>query len=121
MQEIEARSDGAWRPSPGSVYPTLAQLEDEGLVRTQEQGGRKAFTITADGEKVVAEREGATPPWDEVKGDVASEAHELGHLIRQVAIASAQVLKHGSKSQTEAARDLMADTRKKLYGILAED
>src|SRR3954466_13073051 len=49
MQEIEARSEGAWRPSPGSVYPALQQLEDEGLVRAEESGGRRLFTLTDEG------------------------------------------------------------------------
>lgn len=121
MQEIEERTDGVWRPSPGSVYPTLAQLEDEGLVRTHETDGRKEFAITDDGQKVVDERGDAPTPWDEVGADAGAEHQELGHLIRQVAIASSQVLKGGTKPQIEQARDLLADTRKKLYKILAED
>ena len=55
MQEIERRTEGVWRPSPGSVYPALQQLEDEGLVRAQEGGGRKLFELTDDGREYVAE------------------------------------------------------------------
>jgi DNA-binding PadR family transcriptional regulator len=121
MQEIEDRTEGVWRPSPGSVYPTLAQLEDEGLVRTQETDGRKEFTITDAGQKVVDERGDAPKPWDEVNADGGPIQAEVGNLIRQVAIASSQVLKGGSKEQLEAAKELLTDTRKKLYKILAED
>lgn len=121
MQEIESRTDGVWRPSPGSVYPTLAQLEDEGLVRTQETDGRKEFAITDAGQKLVDERGEAPAPWDEVGAEGGSSQGELGHLIRQVAVASSQVLKGGSEAQVQAARDLLVDTRKGLYKILAED
>jgi DNA-binding PadR family transcriptional regulator len=121
MQEIEERTDGVWRPSPGSVYPTLAQLEDEGLIRTQETDGRKEFVITDDGQKIVDERGDAPTPWDEVKTDGGPIQAEVGQLIRQVAIASSQVLKGGSTQQMEAAKELLTDTRKKLYKILAED
>ena len=49
MQEVEERSGGVWRPSPGSVYPALQQLEDEGLIRSQEADGRKLFALTEAG------------------------------------------------------------------------
>ena len=65
MQEIERRSEGAWRPSPGSVYPALQQLEDEGLVRAEESGGRRLFTLTDEGRAYVAENEAELgQPWD---------------------------------------------------------
>src|ERR1700691_2936191 len=65
MQEIEQRSDGVWRPSPGSVYPALAQLEDEGLIRSEDSDGRKRFAITDAGREVIAARpQDAPAPWD---------------------------------------------------------
>src|ERR1700730_16312866 len=67
MQEVEERSDGVWRPSPGSVYPALAQLEDEGLIRTEEADGRKLFALTDAGRKLVAERGTDRPaPWEQM-------------------------------------------------------
>src|SRR5690348_11414750 len=67
MQEIEQRSNGDWRPSPGSVYPALSQLEDEGLVRSEEPGGRKQFTLTDEGRAYVEEhREQLGEPWADV-------------------------------------------------------
>ena len=69
MQEVEERSDGAWRPSPGSVYPALQQLEDEGLVRSEEIDGRKAFQLTDAGRALLAERDPERPaPWEEMSG-----------------------------------------------------
>src|ERR1700685_2648654 len=63
MQEVEQRSDGVWRPSPGSVYPALAQLEDEGLIRARELDGRKLFELTDAGREYVKERgEGKPAP-----------------------------------------------------------
>src|SRR3954471_20452280 len=70
MQEIEQRSDGAWRPSPGSVYPALQQLEDEGLVTTATRDGGRVYELTDAGRTQVDERGDAPAPWDAAKADV---------------------------------------------------
>ena len=78
MQEIEERSGGVWRPSPGSVYPALAQLEDEGLVRSVEHDGRKSFELTDEGRAHVEEHgERFGTPWETVAEGVPAELHEL--------------------------------------------
>src|ERR1039458_7496932 len=65
MQAIDERSNGVWRPSPGSVYPALAQLEDEGLIRSEESEGRKQFVITEAGrEQIAARPQDAPAPWE---------------------------------------------------------
>src|ERR1700730_17648753 len=93
MQEVEERSDGVWRPSPGSVYPALAQLEDEGLIRSQESESRKLFALTDAGQKVVRERDADAPaPWEQMSSDISDQTIELGKLLREVAAASAQVM-----------------------------
>lgn len=121
MQEVEERSDGVWRPSPGSVYPALAQLEDEGLIRSTESDGRKLFAITDDGSARVAERpDDATAPWEQMSGDVSDEAHELIGHGRQVVFAAAQVMRTGSKAQVGKARDVLDTARRELYRILAD-
>src|ERR1700733_1796055 len=98
MQEIEERSDGVWRPSPGSTYPALQQLEDEGLIRAQEQDGRKLFQLTDAGREHVKERgEDKPAPWEQMSDDVSDQAHELGRLIREVASAFTQVVRNGSE------------------------
>jgi DNA-binding PadR family transcriptional regulator len=121
MQEVEERSDGVWRPSPGSVYPALQQLEDEGLIRSQELEGRKLFALTDEGLAYVQERgEDKQAPWEQMSGDVSDQAHELGRLIREVASAFSQVVKTGSEAQMGEARKVLAKTRKDLYRILAD-
>ena len=121
MQEVEERSDGAWRPSPGSVYPALQQLEDEGLIRSQDSDGRKLFALTDEGRASLAERDAEKPaPWEQMSGDVSSEAAELGKLMREVGFAFAQVMRTGSGAQMAKARDVLAATRRDLYRILAD-
>ena len=121
MQEVEERSDGVWRPSPGSTYPALQQLEDEGLIRAQELDGRKLFQLTDAGREYVKERGEEVPaPWEQMSGDVSDQAHELGRLIREVASAFSQVVKTGSEAQMGEARKVLTTTRKDLYRILAD-
>ena len=122
MQTIEERSDGAWRPSPGSVYPTLAQLEDEGLVRSLEREGGKVFELTDAGREHVAGRKDAPPPWNEGEqtGSGGSIA-QLGSIMIQVGKAAWQVGQVGDEEQTARACETLAETRRALYRILAED
>ena len=121
MQDIEERSGGAWRPSPGSVYPVLQQLEDEGLVRTTETDGRKQYELTDAGRDFVAERgDEVPPPWEEMTGTVSDDMREMGNLIKEVALASSQVLRAGSPSQIAEASKVLAETRRSLYRILAD-
>ena len=121
MQEVQERSDGVWRPSPGSVYPALQQLEDEGLIRSVESDGRKLFQLTDEGRAYVKERgEDKPAPWEQMSGDVSDQAHELGKLMREVASAFVQVMKTGSEAQMGEARKILAAARKDLYRILAD-
>jgi DNA-binding PadR family transcriptional regulator len=120
MQEVEDRSEGAWRPSPGSVYPALQQLEDEGLIRSEEIDVRKLFALTDDGRKVVADRDTDRPaPWEQMGDELSDRAHELGKLVRDVAYAFAQVMRTGSDEQIAKAGEVLANTRRDLYRILA--
>jgi DNA-binding PadR family transcriptional regulator len=120
MQEVQERSGGIWSPSPGSVYPALQQLEDEGLIRTQESDGRKLFAITDEGRAAVAERGADRPaPWEQT-GDGAGGVHELGKLMREVASAFMQVMRTGSEGQVAKAAAVLAGTRRDLYRILAD-
>jgi DNA-binding PadR family transcriptional regulator len=122
MQEIEQRSEGVWRPSPGSVYPALQLLEDEGLVRQVEQDGRKLYEVTDEGRAHVAEQgDELAAPWDAVKDDVGEGRRELGQLIRQLAMAMSQVVQAGSEAQVAEAAKVLKDARRALYEILAAD
>ena len=122
MQEIEQRSQGAWRPSPGSVYPALSQLEDEGLVRSTEREGRKQFELTDAGSAhVEAHREELGAPWEQASGDVREGAFELRDLVWQLGAASMQVVQAGSQEQIAKAREVLTEARRALYRILADD
>jgi DNA-binding PadR family transcriptional regulator len=121
MQEVEERSDGAWRPSPGSVYPALQQLEDEGLIRSEETDGRKLLRLTDAGEAHLKDRGEEIPaPWEQMSGDMSDEAVELGKLIREVASAFAQLMRTGSAAQMAEARKVLVATRRNLYRILGD-
>jgi DNA-binding PadR family transcriptional regulator len=117
IQEIGRRSGGSWRPSPGSVYPTLQQLEDEGLVRAQEQEGRRIYHLTPDGEQMASERA------DELAGlwegfAPNEENTQLGDLVFQVGAAFVHVIRTGSPEQMAEARKVLIRTRSELYRIL---
>lgn len=121
MQEVQERSEGVWRPSPGSVYPALQQLEDEGLIRSEETDGRKHFAITDAGRQYLAQRDADAPaPWELFAGEHGESAAELGKLFRDMAFAFAQVMRTGSESQMDQAREVLASARRALYHILAD-
>jgi DNA-binding PadR family transcriptional regulator len=122
MQEIEQRSDGVWRPSPGSVYPALQQLEDEGLVRLEPGEGRKAYGLTDEGRAhVEAHGDELGAPWDDVKGDMGEGAWDLMGAMRQIGMVLFQLTHSGSEAQQAQAKEVLADARRRLYRILAEE
>ena len=121
MQTIEERSRGSWRPSPGSVYPTLAQLEDEGLIRGIERDGSKLFELTDAGRDQVQQHTGRTPPWEDEEDTDGRSLPEIASLIIQIGKAAWQVAQEGDDRQIERACERLAETRRALYGILAED
>ena len=120
MSEIEERSGGAWRPSPGAVYPALQQLADEGLVEAEESAGRRAFSLTEAGRRHIEENpETARAAWESMASDEAGEvpglfiqAARLGGSIMQLAHA-------GTPEQIHAAEQLLEQTRSRMYQILA--
>ena len=123
MQEVEERSEGVWRPSPGSVYPALQQFEDEGLIRSVEGGGGtgKVFELTDAGRANVEQRDADAPaPWEQMSGDVSDQARELAGTMREVASAFVQVMRSGSDTQIAEARKLLTAARRDLYRILAD-
>jgi DNA-binding PadR family transcriptional regulator len=123
IQDIAERSGGVWQPSPGSIYPALQQLEDEGLIQAETpEGGRKRYALTAEGrEYVTAHADEVRAPWDDVAGSVGTDAIELRKLFGAVAMAGMQVVQVGTPAQVEQARQILTDARRKLYAILAAD
>ena len=122
IQEIAERSDGIWRPSAGSVYPALQQLQDEGLTQATESGTRRLFELTDEGRTYVQEHaEECTAPWETVRDSVGQHPMEIRDLVRQVGMAAMQVMAAGSASQVTEMRHILAGTRRSLYRILAQD
>jgi DNA-binding PadR family transcriptional regulator len=123
IQELSDRSGGVWRPSPGSIYPALQQLEDEGLIKVEAgEGGRRAFQLTDEGRAYASEHpDELNAPWDVVAGSAGGAALEMRHLIGQLAMAAVQVVQAGTDAQVTQARTVLTDARKALYRILAAD
>ncbi len=119
MQTIEERSAGQWRPSPGSVYPTLAQLEDEGLVRSIEVEGGRRSEITDAGREHLETRAGEPDPWD-APAEGRGSMREFKPLIAAVAAAAMQVAAVGDEGQRTRAIELLTNARRDLYRVLAE-
>jgi DNA-binding PadR family transcriptional regulator len=123
IQEIGERTQGVWRPSAGSVYPALQQLEDEGLIAAAAgEDRRRNYTLTDEGRAYVqAHADELKASWDAVTGSVDDAAVQMHNLARQVAMATVQVAQAGSPAQVQQASKILADTRKALYRILAAD
>jgi DNA-binding PadR family transcriptional regulator len=119
IQELEARSGGRWRPSAGSVYPTLQQLEDEGLVRSEDVEGRRTYALTDEGRRTIA----ASPPprHPRIEDEADREAIDVRGLAIQLIGAVIQVNKVGSPRARREARDILVDARRRIYRLLAED
>jgi DNA-binding PadR family transcriptional regulator len=122
IQEIRERSGEAWSPSPGAIYPTIQLLTDEGLITTQDQEGKKVSSLTEAG-RVVAEELAATKtaPWDEASSDAGEGAPSLRHAIHHLLMATKQVGMAGTDAQRQRATELLDETRRKIYALLASD
>ena len=121
MNELAERSGGVWRPSPGSVYPTLQQLEDEGLVRAESVDGKRVFQLTDVG-RAEAEKVGErASPWSTLDEGISPEQRSLYKAAMQASVAASQVAQAGSSEQIAAAQAALDDARKRLYRLLAED
>ena len=122
IQEIAERSGGVWKPSPGSIYPTLQQLEDEGLVTADAESGRRTFTLTDEGRSYVSEHaDEVAAPWEAMSAGAEQDESGFKPLIGQTAAAMWQILSTGTPEQQARARDAINELRRTLYGILAED
>jgi len=120
IQELEERTGGVWRPSPGAVYPALQLLEDQGLVTADAEGGKRLFSLTDAGREEAA-KGGERKPWDEATRGIDPVQFQLRDAVGQIAMATRQVAMAGTPAQQEAAGTLLAETRRRLYAILAEE
>jgi DNA-binding PadR family transcriptional regulator len=122
ITELGTRSGGVWRPSPGSVYPTLQQLQDEGLVTVSEEDGRRTFSLT-DAGKAEVERAsaGRRAPWEAMADEADDAAGGLKSLVGQLIAATIQVATAGTHDQVAQAEKVLTDARRAMYRLLAED
>ncbi|MEZ5322284.1 MAG: PadR family transcriptional regulator [Microthrixaceae bacterium] len=118
IQALEEKSGGAWRPSPGSVYPMLQMLEDEGLARPNERDGKRVYELTDAGRAEATERmtDAGGPPWagGDGSGGLRMAMMQLGAAARQIGMA-------GSREQVEQAVAIVNEARKQIYRLLAAD
>ncbi|MFF1573603.1 PadR family transcriptional regulator [Leifsonia sp. NPDC058292] len=124
IREIEERSGGSWKPSAGSVYPTLQLLADEGIITAEESNGRKTYALTEAGREEAADAGPA--PWEGSAGTGAGagDSAAFGALPKagfELAQAAAQVRRTGTPEQVEAAVTVLDEARRRLYAILAQD
>jgi DNA-binding PadR family transcriptional regulator len=122
MQEIRRRTHDRWRPSPGSVYPILQQLEDEGLVHTAESAGRRVAELTDAGREHVAGREAEFAAlWEEPAEDPGADRFAaLWHALGELSGAAAQVGYSGTEAQVAEVKKILADARRRVYAVLAD-
>jgi DNA-binding PadR family transcriptional regulator len=119
IKEIEERTQGAWTPSAGSIYPTLQMLEDEGLIRGEESEGKRRFALTETGTEGQQAKAGEEAPWDAVRQGVAPERLQLGNSLRKLVHSVRQVFDADADQQRQVS-ELLDETRRKVYAILAE-
>ena len=121
IHEIEERSGGAWKPSPGSVYPTLQLLADEGFIVAEESNGRKTYSLTDEGRQVADAAADHPAPWEAHNARESSRASALPRAGIDLAQAAAQVGRSGNPEQVKQAVAVLEEARRKLYAILAQD
>jgi DNA-binding PadR family transcriptional regulator len=119
IQELDARTNGIWRPSPGSVYPTLQLLEDEGLIEAEAAGGRKSYHLT-DAGRSEAETAAQNPPWASIGDDTMNQVQDFRDAAVGIMSALKQVGFSGTPEQRQKALEVLNETKRKLYAILAD-
>jgi DNA-binding PadR family transcriptional regulator len=123
ISELAERTGGAWRPSPGSVYPTLQALEDEGLVSVQADGGKRLFVLSDLGRRTTTEPD--TPaPWTELDTTAPEDTPDdltLREATGQLIGALDQVLVAGTPQQKTRAAEAVHEARRSVYRILSGD
>jgi DNA-binding PadR family transcriptional regulator len=120
LQEIARRTSDLWHPSPGSLYPALQLLEDQRLVRSSNTDGRRQFELTSEGRSELARRPAGRAPWDAMLAAADPRDLALDTALRQLGTAVSQVAEAGTPAQKAQAERLLADTRRRVYLLLAE-
>jgi len=124
MQELEQRSHGSWRPSPGAVYPALQQLEDEGLVQAETASGGRIYSLTQAGRSYVRDHpDEVSAPW-ETAGSTPGGDNSIVAVfaeLKHIATATIQTIHAGSPTQIREAQRILNQARRALYRMLADD
>ena len=120
MQQLEERSGGMWRPSPGSIYPTLQLLEDQGLVKSEEVEGRRVFSLTDDGKTEADAIVQRGAPWATSESGPEGARFKMRGAMIQLIAAVKQVGMAGSPEQIDKTLEILAEARKRVYALLAE-
>jgi DNA-binding PadR family transcriptional regulator len=120
IQELDTRTGGFWRPSPGSVYPRLRILEDEGLIAGEQEEGRKRFALTEAGRNEAAKAEESAPWSDYADSETVAAAREFRNAAIGIMDALCEVGYVGSAEQHARALEILIETRRNLYALLAE-
>ncbi|MFT4294829.1 MAG: PadR family transcriptional regulator [Micropruina sp.] len=123
IQTMAERTGGGWKPSPGAIYPALSQLEDERLIEPFDNNGAKAYRLTEGGQTAAALID--PKPWDAFNAENAPEHPEvlrgLWKEFSSLAMAAQELTRSGSRAQQQQAAQILAETRRSLYGLLASD
>ncbi len=121
IQELEKRSGGVWRPSPGSVYPTLQLLEDQGLVKSETIDGRRVYDLTAAGRVETAKASSrGDDPLSKLGGAAQDPRLNLRRAIHGLGAAVRQVGSDGTAQQVDKTLEILTESRKRIYTLLAE-
>jgi hypothetical protein len=121
IQELEERTGGQWRPSAGSIYPTLQLLADEGLVSSEQVDGKRVFSLTDAGRKAAEGEDSDAAPWEEAAAGADTPLGQLRIAAFRLGAAAMQVGRAGTDEQISKAAELLTETRKRLYALLAEE
>jgi DNA-binding PadR family transcriptional regulator len=121
IKEIEERSEGAWTPSAGSIYPMVQLLEDEGLIRGEESDGKRRFTLTDAGRTEQEAKAEDVTPWDAVREGAPTGQLALRSSVGKLFAAVKQVSHAGDEDQRKQVTELLDETRRKVYAVLAEE
>lgn len=120
ITELGERSGGVWQPSPGSVYPTLSALEDQGLVTAHKSDGKRIFELTPEGRTESEAAADGPAPWEDAASSADRSLVDLKLLMVQVMKATKQVAEAGTERQVGAVADILADARRRIYLVLAD-
>ncbi len=120
ITELGERSGGVWRPSPGSVYPTLQAMEDQGLIAADSPQGKRVFHLTPEGREAAVAAGDGPAPWEDAARSADRSLVDLKGLTFEVGAAIMQVGRAGTDDQIKAVADILTETRRRIYLVLAD-